>query len=302
MSMVYKKLLNMLALPLLVVIIGVRGTQNSTTEINQPSLDTILRSPFPLHALSKSTVDIPLATFNKILIGDKPDINALDADGFAPLHYAVMTGNLKMVIMLLKFGADPNIHDTVRDENGQLRGYTPLHYAFLLPVKFYDTIETLYESSYNTLEIISQLFNRGACGDITATGSCVTPGDLLTQDVVDFLFYHALPDNNKRLVEFLISRGADVDGYDSRGYAPLHRLLKNPNVIHFYTAMVQVLLNHGADPNLPDKARREDGSVIGYTPLQYAQLAKKINSSKAVRVIIQKLLDAGACEREVSAQ
>jgi len=37
------------------------------------------------------------------------EINCLDSDGQSPLHWAVMTGRIDAVKLLLEFGADPNM-------------------------------------------------------------------------------------------------------------------------------------------------------------------------------------------------
>jgi ankyrin repeat protein len=53
----------------------------------------------------------------KLLLGKKSDINAATATGITALFLAAPKGNPKIVQLLLKAGADPN----VRDERGSPR-------------------------------------------------------------------------------------------------------------------------------------------------------------------------------------
>ena len=56
--------------------------------------------------------------------GNKIDVNAVDADGATPLIYACMSGNIDIVLLLLKAGAKTDIQD-------QLHGWTALMQATL---------------------------------------------------------------------------------------------------------------------------------------------------------------------------
>ena len=60
-----------------------------------------------------------------------------------------------------------------------------------------------------------------------------------------------------RASKFLIGKGADVNKLNDQGYAPLHTAARNRN-----SRLVELLLEHKADPNLPDSD--------GVTPLVHA--------------------------------
>ncbi len=312
MNTTYKTLWSMLLFPVLFVVVGVSRSNNNTHSTDQSLLfenacagfkkkvEVLNSLEFPFHALSKASHNVVMCyTPDKLIPLVSRDINELDADGYSPLHYAVRYGNLMMVYYLLKCGADPNIHDKARQEDGTVLGYTPLHYAF----------STGLFDFRPTHGIIQDLFEYGADDKIAANGAIpVKPCDLVPLETLYILFHVPYSYGSfaiLRLTESLIMRGADVNGYDTYGYTSLHNILKggwnSDYNADYVEKAVSMLLRNGADPNLPDQARREDGSVIGYTPLQYAQqFAKNNNQSKAARVIIQKLLDAGACERAVS--
>lgn len=58
----------------------------------------------------------------KTILAKYPEyINAVDADGYSPLHKACYNDNVEMVKFLLKLGADPNLKTEY--------GWTPLHSA-----------------------------------------------------------------------------------------------------------------------------------------------------------------------------
>jgi quinoprotein dehydrogenase-associated probable ABC transporter substrate-binding protein len=84
---------------------------------------------------------------------------------------------------------------------------------------------------------------------------------------------------DKERVEFLISKGADVNKLNDNGYAPLHAAARSRN-----SDIVKLLLASKADPNLPDND--------GMTPLVHAIMRNHVPS-------IEALLGAGAdIERE----
>ena len=67
---------------------------------------------------------------------DSNNLNKLNEKGVSPLHIAVINGNIKIIKMLLKYGADPNI---LSDKKRQ----TPLHYAYIFKSLFFNQIINL---------------------------------------------------------------------------------------------------------------------------------------------------------------
>jgi len=89
----------------------------------------------------------------KLLLEHKANPNAIQSEGNTPLHIACLKGDLKVVQLLLKYGADPNIRNHVARR-------TPLHSAV--------------EEDYK--EIVSVLMKKGAYGG-AKDHFCKTPKD-----------------------------------------------------------------------------------------------------------------------------
>ena len=65
-----------------------------------------------------------LEKVEQILKNDSSQINELNEEGISPLHISVIKSNLKMIDLLLRYGADSNIIS-------QKEKQTPLHFAYL---------------------------------------------------------------------------------------------------------------------------------------------------------------------------
>ena len=51
---------------------------------------------------------------------DSSNINILNEEGLSPLHIAIINGNLEVIKLLLKYGADPNIKSLNNELNMRL--------------------------------------------------------------------------------------------------------------------------------------------------------------------------------------
>jgi ankyrin repeat protein len=67
---------------------------------------------------------------------DSKNLNKLNEKGVSPLHIAVINGNIKIIKMLLKYGADPNILSEKKRQ-------TPLHFAYIFKTLFFNQIINL---------------------------------------------------------------------------------------------------------------------------------------------------------------
>ena len=182
------------------------------------------------------------------LLTEGADPNEADRYRWSPLHFAVPLAGLEVVLTLLAAGADPDART--------VGGATALHLA----------------ASQASMSVVSALLRAGADPNVKDSESESTP-----------LHYAALYQGSALLpvVSALLQAGADP-GSTSRGFAPLHWVMGNPEVT---ASVVDALLEAGADP----MARDQDGD----TPLHWVA-----NWTEDV-AIIEALLDRGA---DVSAQ
>ena len=165
--------------------------------------------------------------FTRALIERGANVNAKTINGVTPLGHAVAKGRTDFVDLLLSSGADPNISD---------KGSRPLIYACVS----------------GRLDLVDKLLVHGAdpnCSDSN-------------QDDFTPLIY-AVKSGNIKLVNRLLSAGAKVDIPDSQGITPLMHATSVCGDSSEYRAIIDVLLDGGADPH-----RRHD---LGLSALDIAQ-------------------------------
>ncbi|CAB0030139.1 unnamed protein product [Trichogramma brassicae] len=169
--------------------------------------------------------------------------------------------NKKMAELLLRRGADPNL--------AEVNGLTPLHLICMKAGDHNDTVEMLFEVS-------EQQNNKVQVNALSKTGN---PPLMM-----------ALINNNKKIAELLLRRGADPTIVNDKFGTPLHYIANSPTdpgdfakkffkiideqqqwtmqidavfsrghtplhsaVFRRHKKLVEVLLRRGADPNLPSE-------------------------------------------------
>ena len=201
----------------------------------------------------------------KQLLAAGADLNEKDEDfRWTPLQHAIMSGQLEVVRILIKYNSD--IH--VRDDNG----CTLLHLA-------------------QTKEIAELLIGEGA--DINASGpskscplsSAVWDGN---KEVAEFLIrqganvnstdilgatplHEAASAAHKELVKILITYGANVNAIDRCGMSPLYKAARMGKV-----GMVELLLSLGAKVNIID-------NEYNWTPLNWVKARQLTELEKILR-------------------
>ena len=166
------------------------------------------------------------------------NMNAKDSDGRTVLNYAAARGHLDVVTALVGRGADPNVEDR--------RGYTALSHA----------VEAKYD------DVADVLLDRPGL-DPNCRGLNARP----------VLVAYAWR-NDKRRVEKLLARGADVNEPDADLDTPLHGAAQGGDV-----EVIRMLLDKGAKVNAKNK--------VGGTPLMWAAVYGHHDAAKL-------LLDRGA--------
>ena len=129
-------------------------------------------------------------------------------------------------------------------------------------------------------------------GDVSALKFLLTKGEMLRSLGEDMGLSAAAFHGHWRLCQFLAESGADVNGRDtSTGETALHAALSSHRAAQHW--VVKVLLDAGADPNIPANPSVETGAFMRdvrtrkETPLHRA-------AAFASEDTIQLLLDAGA--------
>ncbi|MDP0561756.1 MAG: ankyrin repeat domain-containing protein [Candidatus Endonucleobacter sp. (ex Gigantidas childressi)] len=187
----------------------------------------------------------------KLLLKNGAKTDHKDVDGDMPLAYAARYGDLNMVKLLFKNTAD--VHAVNEDEVGVL------HYAaeegqkeivrFLLKEGF--IIDAKTNSGYTAFQL--------ACieGHQKTAELLLENTDVVTIDYLTESLEKACDTEHKHIIEFLLSKGARVDGImrsgsfsdDGAPPIPLHTAIMSNQV-----GVVEYLLEQGAKVNIENKA------------------------------------------------
>ena len=196
-------------------------------------------------------------SFIKFLIESGADLEAMDYNGWMPLHFAARNGSLELAELLISSGADVN----VKDKWGQ----TPLHWA----------------TRKNSLELTQLLISSGA--DVNAKAD---DGRTIFHIIIDLLNTYTIhPITNSEIVKFLLSSGADVNAKDNDGNTPLHIIIKGSNSDHTIS-IIKFLLDVGANPDAKNN--------LGNTPLHLLGMSKYGHSDRTTKDIAELLYNSGA--------
>ena len=156
------------------------------------------------------TTDIENLKIIDLLLGYGADLKKQDKQGMTPLHHIALYGKPEVLEYLLgKEGVNPNILNTKNE--------TPLMYALRNEKDPKKSVEILIEHKANPS--VRSIYGRTA-------------------------LYEAISKKNYEIIEFLLSKGADTDVELFCGLRTLHIAACNND-----TKSVQILLKFGADIN-----------------------------------------------------
>ncbi len=232
----------------------------------------------------------------KFLLEAKANINVRDHKGNMPLHRAVASGQIEAMNVLLKAGADKNSVNK-SDE-------TPIFIAARDASRPH-LFQVLVDAGVN-LKVVKRdrndIFNRTAptslLHEAVASGHIQAMKILLDRgaSIDETSIYLAASHANRAGLQFLISRGADVNRPLSKGNTLLHEAVQENNL-----NAVIALLEQGADVNALyiRKERREVYASTGYKVLnlEYTSSALGLAFEKKHMIdekIIEALLKHGA--------
>ncbi|MDR2806579.1 MAG: ankyrin repeat domain-containing protein [Puniceicoccales bacterium] len=223
-------------------------------------------SDTPLHfAVKKGKVDIV-----KCLIEHGADANAQSSGGNTPLHYAAEQGKVDIVKCLIRHKAN------VANVNAQnSEGNTPLHLA--AEKGKVDVVECLIEHRANANA-------RDSSGD-TPLHRAIRKNAFNALAIVKCLYMYvysirlentplhcAVMQNKFDIVQFLVSRYADVNAQNAEGNTPLHCAViqQNFNIVRY------LLKEAGADRNIQNS--------LGNTPEALAVLKNNFEGDTPEKV------------------
>ncbi|MDQ6630172.1 MAG: ankyrin repeat domain-containing protein, partial [Verrucomicrobiota bacterium] len=183
----------------------------------------------------------------KFLIDRKADLNAINKEGYAALHYAVRDGQSPLVQLLLQNGANPELkipkHQSVTG-GALFYEMTPLHLAALSGQK--EIVEILLAAKANP-----NSKNREGR----------TP------------LHFAVSGSFVEIAKLLLANGAEIDSPDNDGATPLRWSLGSDKSI------VEFLLGNKANPNAQDKN--------GETPLGVAKKSNSPTGEMLVELLMK---------------
>ncbi|EAY05851.1 hypothetical protein TVAG_284340 [Trichomonas vaginalis G3] len=203
-------------------------------------------SVFNVAVISNNTELVELLNSRWALIESKRKITDL-----TNLHIAVLNENKRVVEILISRGAKIN-------DNRNMYHITPLSLASLLNYK--EIAQLLI--SHNASISFTDIDGNNAINFALMYNSEKIKEKIITDSGEIFKLYGQNSESNKDMIEFLISKGANVNEKNSHGNTPLHiaALLYNKE-------NAEVLISHGAEINCLNKKRQ--------TPLDIAIMRYK---------------------------
>jgi ankyrin repeat protein len=169
---------------------------------------------------------------------DRKLLNARDSGGRAPLHWAALYGQKKVMELLLAEKADVNLLDA--------DGFTPLHWAATFNKR--DAVELLLANKADmTIKVAkygwTPLRLAVIHGHMAAAEALLNGGaDPNVKDDKNIpLLHQAIIRGNKEMVELLLDKKADVNTKDSQGETALDEAVEQGN-----KEIIELLRQHGA--------------------------------------------------------
>uniref|UniRef100_A0ABD2WWG8 Uncharacterized protein n=1 Tax=Trichogramma kaykai TaxID=54128 RepID=A0ABD2WWG8_9HYME len=150
----------------------------------------------PLHRICEANID-DLAVEMLFKICDEKhqsmQVDAQDKMGQTPLHAAITKGNMKLVEILMRRGANPNLATNI--------GSTPLHYSCKRDVDEDELMKRFFEIGVDVNNLV-QVDPRDKSGN--------TP------------LHWAMKRGHKSMAELVLRKGADPHSTNDKGETPLH--------------------------------------------------------------------------------
>lgn len=179
----------------------------------------------PIHIAAASGSVPPVSKLmTYMLIAKGADINAKTKEGYTPLHSAAASGNVETIRLLLSRGASPDLKDA--------EGLTPL----ALAEKRQQTEAADFLKKFDPKALAApstdELFMAAEVGDLANVKKILEkfPEEISAREgrSGNTLLHVASSNADTAMVDFLLSRGADVTEANSFGRTPLEAIADAP--------------------------------------------------------------------------
>jgi len=237
------------------------------------------KSGINLLAELKQNIDLSPKDVQKY-IDEGANLEISDDNEMTPLAMAVIRGNIRIVEILLKAGANAK-HNIAEDKN-MLMLSNDQDISELL-IKYGADIHHISAAGYTVLTYLSDkhFIDKDNIKFLLDQGLDI---DAMDKNDYNPVFY-AVKYNNESFLEFLLNEGANPNVMRYVVYyeyiTPLAQAVLNKN-----TKIIKLLLNFKANPNLYDKKEN--------SPLYIAEELWKKYKYEIMEEIIKILVDAGA--------
>ena len=167
-----------------------------------------------------------------------PNLNIVDSEGWAPLHYASENGFFDIISLLINNGADVNFANP--------SGFTPYH--ILMMCEHYN--HNIVNEFYNAGAVMgSKLHVAILLNDTSEINRYISKLELINSidEIGNTPLHIAVAINRNDLILPLINAGARVNKADIFSSTPLHECSATGNLFS-----LKLLLSMGGDPNMKD--------------------------------------------------
>ncbi len=197
----------------------------------------------------------------KAALDEDPELaHARTLDGLSALLMAVYYQQPAVARLLLKYGAQPNLHEACA------LGLLETVEALLATQP--DQVNTFAPDGFQPLGLASFFGHLGVVESLLAHGAQVDSASRNPMKVMPL--HSACAGGHTAIVQTLIARGAPVNARQAEGFTPLHSAAQNGDL-----EIIRLLLDAGGDPSAADDE--------GRTPLMLAETANQTQSADLLR-------------------
>lgn len=226
------------------------------TERYRPVVETLIDNG--LQPDLTSCAYLGLSDLAKELVARDSDlVNALNGEGFSPLHAAAERGDLAIVTWLCEAGADPHMLSS----GGELPIARALHAGPWKSERALDVVDFLAP----LCALDQQLWFAAGRGDVERVKSILSDTSVNVDEpdnAGETSLFHACHNNQPEIVQLLLDAGADSNLKTTSGDSPLataclHSLSQECDI-----SIIKALMNAGADKSIEAAVILEDVSFI----------------------------------------